>query len=591
MSLSERKFDSSLQNEPSQTDIIPKFRRMAQRIGLHNYRYVVATTRRASNFLELVRAKNPGVLPQYMTENGLLLQAEEIARFYKANGYFPKIAILDDILVYGRNMNLLLTQLWSTICQCLSRLDIEAGEDVEEAFNQSISLWIYAMNDAPILLRHEFQWTMHCTQMLPNSQWRCLSDSISKLISDQDVANTSYVISAKLKWGTYHYQPGVMSWAVDNSLQYRDNHYHYSFYLFRLSPKAGVYPSVRSYVKQGIQYFTPYFFMPELNAEQVIRVLLAIFEVSSEQALKATNKCINLLNRIKECPSRLMVYAQFTFLLLSQITLSVFFENLDPEIEAQLSYDTEKISRNFGFVEDIHPILSRFCRIRWNEKQLITLLDCLGFPDRAEAAALPPAATETDCKRTVNSVECLVYKQAVDHERDAAGRKQYNFSDTPSGDVYVNQTGEQELGMFLSRVEKWAGIQTDIVSMLPVLSCLTQMMDLGDISLKARSKRCNGRSVFYSSVRTTEMSLAIMPRKLSRYYQQFFLLAQLYWRDQDFPDRVEYFFRDVIFEGDPEGKNMTMILNAKYFAQLISKNQMIVDSMLNWKDLPEFSEL
>ena len=588
MSLSESQFDSSLQNEPSHKDIISKFRRLAKRICCHNYRYVVATTRRASNFLEIARAGYPDILSKYITENGLLLQAEEIARFYKMNECFPKIAILDDILVYGRNMNLLLTQLWSTVSQCLSQLGIDAGEDVEEAFNRSVSLWIYAMNDAPILLRHEFQWTMRCPQMLSNSQWRCLSDSIAKTISDRDVANTSYVISAKLKRGTYHGQPNVMSWVVDDSLRYRDNHYRYSFYLFRLSPKAGVYPSVRSYVKQGFQYFTPYFFMPELNAGQVIRVLLAIFEVSSKQNLRMTNKCINLLNRIKECPSRLMVYAQFTFLLLSQITLSVFFENLDSKMEAQLIYDTEKISRNFE--KGMEPILNQFCRIRWNEKQLIAILDCLGFPDRSDMIAPPAAVTELDYQSTVNGVECLVYKQAVDHERDAAGQKQYRPSDAPSEDLHVNRTGEQELGSFLSRVESWAGIQGDIVSMLPVLSCLTQMMDLGDISVKARSKRCNGQTVFYSSVRTTEMSLAIMPRKLSRYYRQFFLLAQLYWRDQDFPDRVEYFFKEMIFGGDPEGKNATMIRNARYFARLISENQMIVDSMLNWRDLPEFRE-
>lgn len=587
MSISENQFDSSSRDEPRHEDIISKFYLLTRRMRRYNYQYVVATTRRASNFLELVRRSYPSVLSKYITENGLLLQAEEIARFYEANGYFPKIAILDDILVYGRNMNLLLTQLWSTVSQCLSRLNIGAGEDVEDAFNRSISLWIYAINDAPILLRHEFQWMMHCQQMLPNSRWRCLSDSISKLISDRDVANTSYVISAKLKGGT-NYKPSVVSWAMDDSLRYRDNHYHYSFYLFCLSPKAGVYPSVRSYVKQGVQYFTPYFFMPELNAEQVIRVLLAVFDFSSKQNMRVTNRCINLLNRIKECPSRLMVYAQFTSLLLSQITLSVFFEDLNPKIEAQLSYDTEKISRNFGFVEDIHPILSRFCRIRWNEKQLIALLDCLGFPDRTDMT-VPAAVSEPGYQSTVNNVECLVYKQAVDHERDAVGRKQYHLSGVPSEDLYVNQTGEQELGSFLSRVENWAGIQGNILSMLPVLSCLTQMMDLGDISLKARSKRCNGRSVFYSSVRTTEMSLAIMPRKLSRYYRQFFLLAQLYWRDQDFPDRMEYFFKEIIFGGDPEGKNATMIRNARYFAQLISENQMIVDSMLNWKDLPELS--
>lgn len=93
--------------------------------------------------------------------------------------------------------------------------------------------------------------------------------------------------------------------------------------------------------------------------------------------------------------------------------------------------------------------------------------------------------------------------------------------------------------------------------------------------------------MFYSSVRTTEMSLAIMPRKLGGYYRQFHLLAQLYWRDQDFPDRVEHYFRSEIFSGDLEGQNAVMIDNARYFAQLISENRTIVSSMLNWRIVPD----
>lgn len=582
MSLSESRFSAKKRGET--VDIIPDFHSWLQKLPSHAYHYVVANTRRASNMVEAVRKKHPDVLPHYITESGLLLLAEEIAEFYKTHGRFPQIAILDDILVYGRSLNLFLTQLWNTICQCLSQLGIDTEADgIEKKFNQSITLWIYAVNDAPILLRHEFQWNMRSRQILPESQWRSLSNSIAELISEEDLANTSYIVSAKCRKRPGGYQPNPAHWLGDSSLRYRKNRRSYCFYLFRHSPKAGVYPSVRSYVKQDFQYFTPYFFMPELDVEQILRVLQTLFAFSYAQDPKTTNDCINLLNRTKKCPSRLNVYAQFTFFMLSQITLSVFLQNLDPQLEEELVYDTEKIGRNFGSEDKAGSILKRFCRIKWKKSQLLKLLECL---DRTEAAPIPPAVKPRDQSMTVNVVERLVYRQAVDHEVDAARRQKYSLDDVSdsSDSPHVDRTGEQELTRFLSRVEKHAGVYSDAVSILPVLSCLTQMMDLGDISLKARSKRRGKRLIFYTSVRTTEMSLAIMPRKLSPYYRYFFLLAQLCWRDKNFPDHAERYFRDTIFEGDPDGTHETIISNARYFAQLIAENPMIVDSMLNWKE-------
>lgn len=582
--------------------VISDFYSWIRNIPDGKYQYMVVATRRASNLLETVRKEYPDVLQDYITENALLLQVERVADFYKETGAFPVIAILDDILVYGRNMNLLLTQFWNAVRQRLAHIGVDAeAKDVEEAFSRSVSLWIYGVNDAPILLRHEFQRSMHCRKMQPVSQWRRLSDSIAKSIAAEDVANTSYVISAWMKPGPDRYRPRSALWITDDSLWYRGNRQRYSFSLFRAPSENGVYPTVRSYIKKDRLCFTPYFFTPELDAGQIFQLLKTLFSFSLQQDPQVTYRCINLLNRIKECQSRLMVYAQFAILLLSQVTLSVFFEDLEPELEEQLDYDSGKISRNFGPEREIGPVLRDFCRIRWKESQLEALLNCLDFPDRetsekaelpdlgdAEAASWPEK--RNDDGRLVNTMERLAYKQAVDHERDAAQRQQYAFNDVSTNSV-VNRTGEQELGQFLLRVKEQTGVRSNAESMLPVLSCLTQMMDLGDISLKARSKRRDGNPVFYSSVRTTEMSLAIMPRKLSVYYQPFFLLAQLYWRDEDFPDRVERYFRDTLFEGDPENKNAALISNARYFAQLIIENRIIVDSMLNWRSLPELSEL
>lgn len=579
-------FDTHLEAGTGDKGIISDFYFWLQRLRPYQYKYVVAMTRRASNLVEAVRKTYPDALPNYITENGLLLLAEEIAKFYKENRCFPVIAILDDILVYGRNMNLLLGQFWSTICQCLSRLGIDVeAEDTEAAFFQCVNLWIYAVNEAPILLRHEFQLNMHSHAFLAEAQWRSLSDSIAKCVAAEDVASTSFVLSVKLPYNPKHYQPDPALWIADRELRYRNNQQQYTFYLFSPATKRGIYPSVRSYKKQGFLYFTPYFFMPELDWTQMICLLEAVFHISARKVPEATNECIRLFNRIKECSSRMTVYAQLATLLLSQITLSVFLEHLDPEL--MLVYDTDKIIRNFGFWEGLDSILQCFCTIKWTESQLIELLDSLQVSNVPDEVLDTSIANSISQAEIVNAVERLTYKQAVDHERDVAGKLQRDLADIPA-DPLVNRTGEQELSQFLARVKEQTSNSTDTKSMLSILSCLTQMMDLGDISLKARFRRHNGIPIFYSSLRTTEMSLAIMPRKLSVYYRQFYLLARLYYQDQDFTDRVEHYFRDVIFSGDPDNTHTVMISNARYFAQLIAENQMIAGSMLNWRFLQEW---
>lgn len=572
--------DMYLETGVGNQDIISDFYSWIQKLPSYYYRYVVVTTRRAFNLLQSTQNEYPDVLPNYITESALLLQAEEVARTYKETGVFPKIAVIDDVLVYGRNMNLLLSQFWSTVRQCLNQLDDHIDmEDAEAAFSQSIHLWIYAVNKEPILLRHEFQLTMHSQKILSERQWRSLSDIIARRIATGDVANTSYVISAVLPCSSERYQPNSALWVADRTLCYRNNHHQYAFYLFSPAAKPGIYPSVRSYRKKNHLYFTPYFFMPELSWHQLVRILKASFDISARQDLETTNACIHLLNRIPSCPSRMTLYAQFATLLLSQITLSVFFSQLGQDLE--LTYDTDKIVHNFDLFHDSESILHRFCKIKWQESHLTTLLNCLETPDDPdELFEVSPG--DVSQAEIVNNIELLIYRQAVDHERDAAGRLHHELIGAHS-DPLINRTGEQDLSRFLARVKERTRVRTDVKSMLPVLSCLTQMMDLGDISLKARFRHRNGIPVFYASVRTTEMSLAIMPRKLANYYRPFHLLARLYWRDEDFPDRAERYFRDVIFSGDPDYKHTVMIQNARYFAQLITENRILIGSMLNWE--------
>ena len=64
----------------------------------------------------------------------------------------------------------------------------------------------------------------------------------------------------------------------------------------------------------------------------------------------------------------------------------------------------------------------------------------------------------------------------------------------------------------------------------------------------------------------------------------FRLLARLYWRDDDFPDRVERYFRDDVFAGDSDGRHTRLIGEAKYFAQIVIEHRNVLGSILDWKD-------
>lgn len=265
----------------------------------------------------------------------------------------------------------------------------------------------------------EFQWGLHSHLSLPDGELRSLAESTHGVIVQESVASEAYIISARFPENHPGYQPDPSFWNISNSVRYKKDGQNSEFFLFSPVAAPGVYPCVQSTRYHGVMYYTPYFFMPELDWTQMLRVLNIVFKMSGEQDQKTTNKCIHLLNRIKKYKSRMEIYAQFAILLLSQIVLSVFFEGLDPQFET--IYDIRLPSRNFGFPEDMEPILGKFCQIRWSRQQLEEILGCFGELNGEERiASLPANGQEIVCE-----TQKIVYKQAADHESEAAARQHY----------------------------------------------------------------------------------------------------------------------------------------------------------------------
>lgn len=81
-------------------------------------------------------------------------------------------------------------------------------------------------------------------------------------------------------------------------------------------------------------------------------------------------------------------------------------------------------------------------------------------------------------------------------------------------------------------------------------------------------------------------SLAIMPRRIYPHYREFYHLAQFCWRDDDFPETVDKYFREFFggcnpYELTPEEQDYVR-KNAVKMAEFIGKYRDIVDTMINW---------
>jgi len=525
------------------------------------------------------------------TDNGLLMQAEAIARYYVENACFPSVAILDDLLVHGRSLNQFLITFQSLLFGCVHKLDETIDlQQYEDDFYKSLTIWIFAINDAPFCLKQEYQWRLRYQNIWPESKWRELSNTTATYIWRENIANTSYILSAKVDENKIDRRITQLqeSWVLDETAQYRQE----GQLLFLLSDAYpyGVYPTVRSYLRKGYRYYTPYFFVRELEPNQVTLVLRKVFSFVDDMDAgeKISRRFITLFNRIIKHSGRLNVYCQLFYLILSQITLRVFIsENLTAEENNCLTCDSSKIGKNFGSSEAIGDLLECFYRLPWRKEQLMELIRLLSEA-KDEESFFEQSKNAWMNEEILNAIEMKLYVQALEHEEHARDLDEaYATEEDSLNEELELRTGEKEIFEILTEVREELNIlPADIRATAVMLSYITQMMDCGDISLKARTEKDReGRLLFYSVLRNTEMSLSILPRRISDIFMDFFRVAQFYWRDDDFPQRVRCYFEENMTQEKSAREVKTDIDNTVKFAELIRDHKKIADSMLNWKSV------
>ena len=139
---------------------------------------------------------------QYLTESimsntAFLLSANKIADQYLFRKRFPRIVIYDDIMLHGRGIMKLLYTFEELVYARIGKNNnspdrVRLRKDLADA----VSIHVFAQNAENILVDSQF--SVYSQQIINMTGLRDMSQRISGFLQSCGIANTSYVLSAKI---------------------------------------------------------------------------------------------------------------------------------------------------------------------------------------------------------------------------------------------------------------------------------------------------------------------------------------------------------------------------------------------------------
>ena len=168
-------------------------------------KYKVFLVRRCFNLMySFFRGKyannNTKITDTFYTDSSILANSAEIGDFFIVHKFFPKIMIVDDLLIHGRTISGIIESLIDNVYGYLRETGIEESESViADELLKSLSIHVIAMNNKPMLLRSNFYQRLvrdpKSKDVLIPQRWHELSSRISLSAADGYFSNTSYVLS------------------------------------------------------------------------------------------------------------------------------------------------------------------------------------------------------------------------------------------------------------------------------------------------------------------------------------------------------------------------------------------------------------
>lgn len=504
-----------------------------------SHTYVVLIARRCLNLNEIfmqVHTSRNGVVrnkDRLISNNALLLYADEIAGYYANWGRFPSILLADDMIYHGRGIMMLLHSLEELIVDSLQsfqegeKLSKEARYYVHRDLASAVEIRAFGVNRQPLLIDDLFAQNLVKTTVRDTSELRRLSQNISSFIQHIGEPYTSYVLSCSV-WLPPDIQP--RNWASQQWM-YRGAKQEIFFHLGSgLHDCANFLPTIRlrrkyDDVTQSDVTLTSLAAFGAISTDAVDTLCEKILEELSNQVFKFELQTIpRILKQSK--PLCQKPRTQFLSLLLSTVGLHCFLsdpgfqeKNLRTDFFSSLvKKDTEKVSRNFACVHVIQDELNVLFENRdiWDslENTLYT-----GFRKNAKpflrAVPIEAQSYSKDEIRSTNQVaEHLFYDIGMNSEESAwqiiDSRKRF-CPERPDPDMI-------SLSRYMAEIYR---CETGKISEARFLRCMLSQMDNGLISMNVElSRRLSeeGASTeIQCALKAGELATFVLPR----YYHLF----------------------------------------------------------------------
>lgn len=489
------------------------------------FEFIVYVVRSCATLLDTVLNHEGGhsqVLDNVITDAGLLARGEYLVDRYIAQNAFPKILIIDDILVYGRAINSILSELETLLLQLFCEENIMIERSVlRKELAKSISIRVYTRIGHHFFLIPEYQQCLTSEKILDDgqglqskiSQINDINEDILNIIYSGDTTNTAYTISANLEddgnaiciaesllnMGFSETQPNLFS-ANSETGSFKQSLENYKvfqrFYPNKESPK--VICTVRMFEKNEKSWVIPYVYFSNCSEAEFSEILSLI---DNKYHLKFGGKILNELNIFDRMQCELLA------MILNYKILQTIFSFADIHLDVS-QLNLRKVEMNFGGYEYCHQF---FEQLLASPVASSTELDEV-FSDICKRifsnfGVFPEKTIENDlCGNIVNRT---TYKRSV-----AAEIVAYRlFHGGLTSETLQRGCKISSLQAFLSHVYEEAAMDENFPNLEKVIAHILILMDYDYLATITRKVTSNTQEkVVAHMIRASEYALTLAPK-------------------------------------------------------------------------------
>lgn len=511
------------------------------------YAYVCAKERRCFNIVARF-------LPQVnmISSRALMLKYAEIAEYYRDNGRFPRILILDDLMIHGRGVAKVLQQLEDMLVIKLLDMGVLKRSDsyrytVYKELTEAITVFVYARSIGVLFLEPNYTEKLLAVKKLYADEMRDLSLQLSIRMAQWDIANTSYVYSVRSDLITEHLldqkdgRIGTSEW-----VRRKWNYGGEEMILYaRLHGNKKVnridtmrfFPgrcSEEGWGKDPLPLLTSFSFFGDLRETTMRKLIKEVYQILQKAELyhladilkEDSNEQINIV--------LMQTQIQLISFFLSVAMLMDFCIDIIPQDKLDdiaMRGDIWKISRNFGKHDEICPELMQIRRKALRNKLKDTILRVIDEEAEELIQISPSVALEqlgNDSKATMAVVNGELSK-AIYHIEMNSERKAYELSARPYRFVpkeYQERCGQDGVISLRDLAQK-KHFGAGGANIFSYLAAFVAMMDSSAVSVRTKAIRGGNGEIRVSTLaKAGEKSAFYLPAKLAMFVPVFAFLEE-----------------------------------------------------------------